>query len=191
MWNLPKGEEFIPTTSLNKMEKLYKDEKNAKAKTRLLAALYRKEGKTIEMIAEIMHQKKPTVHDWLTKFNERGIDAKVDPKRPGKKPLLTDAQRNALMRRLEKGPTHNPNGLWTTKEVREFIKNKYGISYVPQHIWRILVALGFSLQVPRKKHYKSASRSEIEAFKKRLGAKQGTTERKVLLWPQKMKQHLA
>ncbi|MDI6720838.1 MAG: helix-turn-helix domain-containing protein [Candidatus Aenigmarchaeota archaeon] len=191
MWNLPRGNEFLPTTPSKKLERLYRNEKDAKAKTRLLAALHRKDGKSIDKIAEIMHQKRPTVHDWLTKFNERGTDAKTDPKRPGKKPFLTHAQRKQLVKRLEKGPPHNPSGLWTSKEVRNMIHKQYGILYGKTNIWNILIATGFTLLTPRKKHYKSASIEEIEAFKKRLDEKQGTTERKVLLWPQKTKQHLA
>ena len=110
-------------------------------------------------------------------------------KQTGRRPVLKQRQVKELVKALEKGPTHNPRGLWTTKEVREFIKKKYGISFVPQHVWRILIALGFTLQRPRKKHHKSASPEEIEHFKKSQDAKHITIARKDLLWPQKMRQH--
>jgi len=191
VWNLPNGNKFLPTIPLKKLEKLYREENDEKARTRLLAAVWRKQNKSVDKIAKEMRKKKPTVHDWLTKFNKIGIEAKKDPKRQGKRPLLTDKQRKDLVRRLEKGPTYNPNGLWTSKEVLILIQKQYNITYVPQHIWRILQSLGFTIQRPRKKHYKSASIEEIKRFKKTPDKNHCTTERKVLLWPQKTRQHSA
>ena len=191
MWHLEKGSEFLPAISVKKLKQMYKKENNSKAKLRLLSAIHRKSGKSLDDVARLLEKPRRTVHGWLTNFQERGISAKDSVKQSGRPSTLTASQMKALVKALEKGPPHNPKGLWNTKEVREFIQKKYKISFVPQHIWRILIALGFSLQTPRKNHYKSASIVEIDAFKKRLDGKQNTTERKVLLWPQKMKQHLA
>lgn len=191
MWHLEKGNSFLPETSVKNLKQFYKTEKNSKAKLRLLAALHRKKGKSIDDITRLLEKPRRTVHGWLTYFQERGIEAKYSIKQSGRPAILDKSQISKLIKVLEKGPPHNPKGLWTTKEVREFIRKKYGISFVPQHVWRILIALGFSLQRPRKKHYKSASIEEIERFKKTPKRKHATTERKVLLWPQKTKQHLA
>lgn len=191
MWELEKGKLFLPKTSLSKIKRVYRKEENGKTKIRLLAAIHRKQGKSLDDIAGLLEKSRYTVHTWLTNFQKRGIAAKDSIKQPGRKPKLTAKQIRELVKVLERGPLHNPNGLWSTKEVREFVKRKYGISFVPQHIWRILIALGLSLQRPRKKHYKSASIGEIDAFKKKQNAKHGTTERKVLLWAHKTKQPLA
>lgn len=182
---------FLRNTSVKKLKQLYKKEKNGKAKLRLLAAIHRKKGKSLDDISRLLEKPRRTIHGWLTYFQERGVSAKDSVKQTGRRPVLTAKQVKELVRTLEKGPPHNPRGLWTTKEVREFIRRKYGISFVPQHVWRILIAFGFTLQRPRKKHHKTASAEEIEHFKKSQSAKQSTTERKVLLWPQKTKQHLA
>ena len=191
MWHLEKGSEFLPEVPVKKLKQMYKKENNSKAKLRLLAAIHRKRGKSLDDVARLLEKPRRTVHGWLTYFQERGVSAKDSIKQSGRPSTLTVKQMKELVKSLEKGPPHNPKGLWNTKEVRAFIKKKYKISFVPQHIWRILIALGFSLQSPRKKHYKSASIKEIEAFKKSPDRKHATTERKVLLWPQKMKQHLA
>ena len=53
MWNLPKGNEFLPKTTLKELETLYTAEKKAKPKTRLLCAIHRKKGASIDEIAEI------------------------------------------------------------------------------------------------------------------------------------------
>jgi len=191
MWKLPKGKKFLQSTSVQQLQKLYDREKNAKAKIRLLSALHRKSGKSIDEIAYQLSKNRRTVHSWIVRFNERGISAKDSIKQPGKTPALTIKQREELIRMLERGPPHNPSGLWTSKEVRALITNKFKTTYVKQHIWRLLVSLGFSMQRPRKRHYRRANDEEISQFKKKLDEKPGTTVRKDLLWAHKMRQHSA
>ena len=190
MWQLEKGELFLSKTSLKEIRNLYKKEMNGKSKLRLLAAIHRKQGKSIDKISELLEKPRKTVHGWLTVFQERGILGKDSVKQEGRPCRLNHAQMKELVVRLEKGPPKNPSGLWTAKEVRGLIRNKYGILYGRTNTWKILVAAGFTPQVPRKRHYKRASDEEIERFKKTPSGKRGTTERKVLLWPQKTRQHL-
>lgn len=61
MWNLPKGNKFLPKTTLKELETLYTAEKKAKPKTRLLCAIHRKKGATIDEIAEITNQKRAVI----------------------------------------------------------------------------------------------------------------------------------
>jgi transposase len=139
----------------------------------------------------LVHQNKRTVHEWLWKFHKNGITAKDSKKQTGRPCELDHKQRKELIVQLEKGPPHSPNGLWTSKEVRNFIHKKYGVLYGPTNIWNILTKAGFSVQRPRKKHHKSASIEEIKRFKKTPVQRRATTERKGLLWQLKTKQHLA
>lgn len=189
MWQLPKGKDFLEEISTQQLQKLYDEEKNSKAKLRLLCAIHRKKGKSIDEIAQLLSKGRRTVHSWLVRFNVRGISGKDSKKAPGKVPALTVAQRKKLITMLERGPSHNPDGLWTTKEVRELIAKKFKCTYVKQHVWRLLVSLGFSMQRPRKRHYMHASDKEIALFKKKLAEKQNIIERKDLLWAHKMRQH--
>jgi transposase len=168
MWKLPKGEDFLPNTPSQELESLYAAEKRAKPKIRLLCAIHRKRGQSIDGIAEITGLKRATVHSILCRFQERGINGKDAIKQTGRPPFLTLKQRKDLVRQLEKGPPKNKNGLWSTKEVKEYIKEKYGIEYTTVHIWELLKALGFSLQRPRPRHHKAPDADEIERFKKKL-----------------------
>jgi transposase len=38
--------------------------------------------------------------------------------------------------------------LWTTRRVAEVIENRFGVEYHPNHLWRLLQALGWSCQKP-------------------------------------------
>ena len=189
MWNLTKGKEFLPGQSMQRLQKLYDQEINAKAKIKLLSAIHRKKGESIDEISHLLSKHRRTIHSWLVRFSERGVDAKDSRKAPGKIPLLTLKQRKKLITTLERGPPHNPTGLWSTKEVRELISKKFKRTYVKQHVWRMLVSLGFSMQRPRKRHYKRPSDEEIRQFKKKADEKLDITVRKDLLWAHKMRPH--
>ena len=166
MWTLLKGKYFLPTNSVNQLQNLYDEEKNAKAKLRLLSAVHRKKGKSIDEIASLLSKSRRTIHGWLVRFQQRGINAKDGIKQSGRPVELTIKQRKKLLKTLERGPPHNPSGLWSTKEVRELITKKFKRTYVKQHVWRLLVSVGFSMQRPRKRHYQHPSEEEIARFKK-------------------------
>jgi transposase len=168
VWNLPKGEEFLPGTSLKELRKLYREETKAKPKLRLLCAIHRKEGKSLDDIVDMTNMKRRTVHAILKRFIERGVDAKESIKQEGRPNRLTEKQQKDLIKRLEQGPPHNRSGLWSTKEVRALITEKYGIEFTVGHVWEMLKVAGFSLQRPRLKHYKSPPAQEVNHFKKRL-----------------------
>lgn len=188
MWNLEKGKQFLPEVSLQQLRMLYAREKKAKPKLRLLGAIHRKQGKSIDQIAYVLNTPRDTVHGWLWRFMRRGISAKDSIKQTGRPTEMSLSQRKKLVKDLERGPPHNPSGLWTTKDVRELLDKKYGQQYVKQHVWRLLVSLGFSMQRPRKRHYLRPSDEEIIRFKKKLGEKRSITVRKDLLWARKMRQ---
>ncbi len=189
MWNLRKGNLFLQGVSLQKIRQLYAREKDAKAKLRLLCAVHRKQGKSIDEIAYLLDRPRRTIHGWLTRFQEKGLAAKNSVKQPGRMPVLTMRQRVKFVADLERGPLYNPDGLWTTKEVKDVLKRKYGVDFVNQHVWRMLTTLGFSLQRPRKRHYKRPSKEMIEQFKKKVGGKRNITVQRGLLWAHKMKRH--
>ena len=188
MWTLMKGKAFLPETSLRQIQLLYDVEKNAKAKLRLLTAVHRKNGKSIDEITYLLSKPRRTIHGWLTRFQERGIDGKDSIKQSGRPATMTLGQRKSLVKDLERGPLHNSSGLWTTKDIKKLLQRKYHIDFVSQHVWRLLVSLGFTMQRPRKRHYQRPSDEEIAQFKKKLDEKHDTTVRKDLLWARRMRQ---
>ena len=169
MWNLPKSEQFLPGVGLNRLEKLYSAEKKAKPKVRLLCAIHRKKGESIDDIADETNLKRRTVHSILHRFCERGIGGKDAIKQEGRPSYLTLRQRKSLVKHLQtRGPPGNSKGLWTTKEVREYVRRKYDVKYTHTHVWELLQALGFTVQKPRPRHYKHPPEDDIGHFKKKL-----------------------
>lgn len=167
MWSLPSGATFLPDFSTKQLRAAYAAEQHPKSKLRLLAATHRRAGKSIDEIAYMLSKPRRTVHGWLTRFAERGIEAKDARRQTGRPASLTLAQKRTLVKDLERGPPHNPTGLWSTKDVQELLRRKYGVSFVKQHVWRMLDQLGFSMLRPRKAHHRRADAATIAAFKKK------------------------
>ena len=97
MWNLPKGNEFLPKTTLKELENLYAAEKKTKPKIRLLCAIHRKNGESIDNIAEMTSQKRATIHAHLRRFQEKGINAKDAIKQTGRPSFLTQKDRKSVV----------------------------------------------------------------------------------------------
>src|SRR3989338_6128989 len=117
---LKKRDEFLVDISLLELKKMYHLEKNAKAKLRLLAALKRKEGNTLEEIAYSLQKAKTTIHDWLRRLEDNGVKKIYDIKQSGKPAKLTKQQLDELEQILDDSPQKQglPFTLWTTKLVR-------------------------------------------------------------------------
>ena len=159
---------FLPKVSLEELEYLYATENRAKPKIRLLCAIHHKKGASIDEIADSTSLKRRTVHALLWRFQTRGISGKDSIKQTGRPAFLTLKQRKELVKQLEIGPPQNRTGLWSTKEVKQYIHKKYGVTYTNVHVWELLKALGFSLQRPRPRHRKAHDVAEIDRFKKKL-----------------------
>jgi transposase len=164
---LPKGAAFLPDISEEQLRALCRREKLRKPQLRLLAALRRKQGWTLKRIAASLEQPLMTIHGWLTRLQRRGIEGLHDRKQTGRPAHLTLEQKRQFIKDLERGPPHNHSGLWTTKLVQDLLRRKYNVSFVKQHVWRMLDQLGFALLRPRKQHHRRADAATIAAFKKK------------------------
>lgn len=148
------------------MTDLYHRERDAKAKIRLLAAIFRKEGKTYDEIGLTLKYPLTTIRDWLNLIHIEGISRKSDIKQTGKRKRLTDEQMKKLKPILLKSPEEQDFKftMWTTKLVIQLIKKLYDVSYKPLQVRRILHRLDLSCQKPRPTH-KKASKKAQEDFK--------------------------
>ena len=91
-----------------------------------------------------------SVSRWAQQLEEHGRAGLKKAGRAGRKPLLDETDLRKLERALERGPEAlgYSTGLWTTGRVAELIEQEFGISYHPNHVWRLLKRLGWSCQRP-------------------------------------------
>ena len=160
---------FLPNISLKKLESMYHEENNSKAKIRLQCAILRKEGKTLEEISDVTKKSKSTIGDMLKRFEKRGIGAKDAIKQNGQPKRLSNSQLKELNKIISKKPIEKgfPFVVWTTKLVGYAIKKMFGIFYSLRQIRNLLKNLRFSLQKQRPEHLR-ANKELQRQFKKNL-----------------------
>lgn len=99
----------------------------------------------------VCHQ---TVSDWHELYRQGGRDALRAAGRAGRLPKLDRAQLERIEAELLKGARAHgyPNDLWSLRRVAEVIDAVTGVSYHPNHVWRILHdKLGWSCQRPARR----------------------------------------
>ena len=175
-WGLAKGDDFLPKLSLEELREMHAAEGSAKEKLRLLIAIKRKEGASFDAIAEQLEMKRITVNKILHRFQERGISAKTDEKRSGRPRKLSRKQLKTLRKTLISGPRKGTNVLWTTRMIMDLVRRDYGLVYTTRHVRRLLHQLGFSIQKPRPRHYKTDIAKQAH-FKKTSGKPSENIER--------------
>lgn len=171
-WNLPSGETFLPRVSTPELKRRAAKETRARQRTRLLVAVHRKQGKSIDEIAEAVQMHRRSVQDILHRFTNRGVQAAESLPKAGRPKRLTHSQLRGLRARLLRPPAASgfTASFWSTRLVLALVKREYRVAYDASHLRRLLHELGFSVKTPRPKHYQS-SPSEVAAFKKKRGAK--------------------
>lgn len=84
------------------------------------------------------------VRQWLSAYRNGGLPALVARARVGAPPKLSRAERACLPGLLSAGPREYgyPFDEWTAKRIASFIKQRYGVTYHPAHIGRLMRQLG-------------------------------------------------
>jgi transposase len=121
--------------------------------------------RTPAAVADLVGLSAVTVRAVLRRWNAHGPDGVTDRRRGnGAEPKLSARRRAALYAALHERPPDG--GLWTGPKVARYAKDRWRVTVRPETGWRWLVALGFSLQVPRPAHPKAADRPARWAWKK-------------------------
>ena len=105
-------------------------------------------------------------------YNTRGPEAVPEghQRNPGGRRLrLSAQQRRQLSKRLERAP--QDGGIWTGAKVAAWMEQHTGQKTYPQLGCTYLHRVGFSPQVPRRRHAQGASPAQQRAFKKSSGVR--------------------
>lgn len=91
-----------------------------------------------------------TVSRWTAELKAGGKVALKKAGRAGRKPELSEADRERLQELLMQGPEKlgYETPLWTCGRVAHLIHSEFEIEYHRGHVWKILDALGWSCQRP-------------------------------------------
>ena len=123
------------------------------------------EDRTPANVADLVGLSAVTVREVLHRWNDRGPDGLTDRRKDnGADPKLSDRQREALFNALSDRPPDG--GLWSGPKVARYVRDRWSVTVRPETGWRWLRDLGFTLQVPRPSHPRSADRATRRRWKK-------------------------
>jgi transposase len=153
--------------SADDLRRLARTSKDAAQTRRLLVLAMIYEGASRTMAAKIGGVGLQVIRDWVVRFNAEGPDSLLDRKAPGKPPLLTDAQRAALVRAVEAGPRPYLDGVvrWRLVDLAHWLREEFGVAVSRQTLGRELRALHLRKLSARPQHYAQDAEA-IEEFKK-------------------------
>jgi transposase len=126
------------------------------------------EPRTPAQVAGLVGLSAVTVRDILHRWNDRGPDGLADGRKGnGAEPKLAPRRRDALYAALQKRPPDG--GVWTGPKAARYVRDRWQVAVCPETGWQWLRDLGFTLQVPRPSHPKSATPQARRAWKKTCG----------------------
>lgn len=99
-------------------------------------------GDTATEAARRVGVSRSTGSRWLDRWNEAGVEGLGPDFGGGRPPKLDGEERAAVRKRLAAGEP------WTTAEVRELLREEFGVEYAPGYLPRLLRSLGLSYARP-------------------------------------------
>lgn len=127
-------------------------------------------------VAEVIGVGRRTLQDWIHRYRLMGISGLTKGPFLGSKSRLTDEQKVELSRIIAAGPQEAglDTGVWTTTIIAKLVRDRFGVSYHPDHMGKILHGLRFSVQYPGKQLSKADEKAqqtwileELPAIKKK------------------------
>jgi transposase len=120
---------------------------------RLHAVLLNHQEHTSGEIAHLLEAPRSKVSLWLGLYERHGWEALLEGHRSGRPKALTSAQLSQLDGLIDSGPIAYgfSSGVWTSPMIARVIEEEFAVRYHPGHVRKVLKALGFSVQRPRRK----------------------------------------
>ena len=149
------------------LRKLAKAEANPRVARRLLAIANALSGMSRKEAAEAAGMDRQTLRDWVIRYNAHGPDGLSDCWGDGRPPRLEADEQAELMRIVLAGPDPEADGLsaFTREDLVRICEARFGKTFHPSSMGRLLKRLGFSRQKARPSHPQKDP-AAAEAFKK-------------------------
>lgn len=124
---------------------------------RIHAVLLNHQRHTSGQIARLLEAPRSKVSLWLGQYERYGWEALLEGHRSGRTKELTSPQLSQLDGLIDSGPIAYgfSSGVWTSPMIARVIEDEFAVHYHAGHVRKVLKALGFSIQRPRRKLVKA------------------------------------
>jgi transposase len=149
------------------LRKLAKTGADARVGRRLLAIANALSGMRRKEAAEAAGMDRQTLRDWVIRYNAHGPDGLYDCWGDGRPPRLEPEEQAELMRIVLAGPDPGADGIsaFTREDLVRICEARFGKTFHPSSMGRLLRRLGFSRQKARPSHPQKDP-AQAEAFKR-------------------------
>ena len=123
------------------------------ARRRKAMKLLEEEQLSLNEVARQLQCHASSVMRWRNRIQEQGEEGFTAHSPPGRPAGLSPQQKKQLVELLLQGPQAMGyrTDIWTTRRVADVVKKKFRVNYHPDHIGRLLHALGWSHQKPQRR----------------------------------------
>ncbi len=130
--SMPRKLNLVKHLTREELEERYRREKrDMRLKERLQAILLLYDGKKTEDVASIVRRSRSTIENWISAWNERGVDGLIPNFTGGPKPRMADSEWDRIVKEIEgKG--------MTLKDVEVYVKDTRGVHYAYKTVWKAL-----------------------------------------------------
>jgi len=158
------------------LRKLAKAEANPRVARRLLAIANALSGMSRKEAAEAAGMERQALRDAVVRYNAHGLDGLSDCWGNGRPPRLDAHEQAEFMRIVLAGPDPEADGIsaFTREDLARICETRFGKTFHPSSMGRLLRRLGFSRQKARPSHPRKDP-AEAEAFKKSSGTPEKTS----------------
>ena len=149
------------------LRRLARRETDRAAAARMRAIAGASEGLPRAGAARLAGVGRQAPRDAVLRYNAEGLAGLHDRPRSGRRPRLDEDKRAALRRLVLDGPEVEATGLsaWTLAGLCREVEERWGVSYHPGHMGKLMRRLGLSRQKARPSHPK-ADAAARDAFAK-------------------------
>jgi transposase len=154
--------------TIDELRSLARIESNPRMVLRLHAVALAKSGKTAPEVAAEVGYSRRGVQSWIHWYNHGGVEELRNQGGRGRKPTLSEAEREKLKQRLDGGPLpERDEGVCTLRgrDVRRILREEFGKVRCLSAVYNLLHEIGYNDLVPRPQH-QDADPAALEAFKK-------------------------
>lgn len=129
--SMPRKLNLVRHLTREGLEGRYRREKTLRMKERLQAILLLYEGKKTTDVASIVRRSRGTIENWISAWNERGVDGLVPNFTGGPKRRMVSNEWDKIVKEIEgKG--------MTLKDVEVYVKDTRGVHYAYKTVWKAL-----------------------------------------------------
>ena len=156
--------------AIDELRSLARVESDPRMVLRLHAIALAKSGKTAPDVAAEVGYSRRGVQGWIHWYNHGGVEELRNEGGQGRKPTLSEQERERLKQRLDGGPLPGQDeGICTLRgrDIQRILREEFGKVRCLSAVYNLLHDIGYNDLIPRPQH-KDADPAALEAFKKTL-----------------------